>query len=105
MTTAEKTGLKKTGWYAVVHFGADEKDSTPCFLKKIPYTNVNGETETSYHHFTYNLKEAALFPNWYDTLVAKKEVEARLEKESHGLKGHVKVIELAAIVVETPNED
>ena len=102
---AEKAELKKTGWYAVAHFGADEKDSTPCFLKKIPYTNAEGETETSYNHFTYNIEEAALFPSWYDTLVAKKEVDARLEKKSHVLNGHVKVIELAAIVVETPNED
>lgn len=102
---AEKAEIKKTGWYAVVHFGADEKDSTPCFLRKIPYENVQGELETDYHHFTYNLHQAALFPNWYDTIEAKKRMEQRLAKDKHLLQGHVKVIELAAIVVETPNED
>lgn len=102
---AEKAELKKTGWYAVVHFGADEKDSTPCFLRKIPYKNAQGEMECSYHHFTYNLHQAALFPNWYDAIEAEREIEGRLWKDNHILKGHVKVVELATIVVGTPKKD
>lgn len=102
---AEKAELKKTGWYAVAHFGADEEDPTPCFLKKIPYKNAKGEMETSYHHFTSDLKEAELFPNWYDATVAEREIEGRLWKDNHILKGHVKVVELATIVVGTPKKD
>ena len=90
-----KTDLKQVGWYAVVHFGSEEKDTMPWFLKRIPYRRAdNGELQTTYNHFTFNLKEAALFSNIFDAEQAKEAVKRELASRNHSLKDHVKIIQL-----------
>ena len=87
-----------TGWYAVVHFGKDEKDGTPCYLEEIPYQLVAGGIQTTYKHFTFNLRKAALFPNTVDADFARQQVEKTLAEENHCLAGHVKVMEIRGII-------
>ena len=93
-----------TGWYAVVHFGKDEKDGVPCYLMKIPYTDSKGVEHTTYYHFTFNLREAALFTNTYEADFAKQQVEKVLAEENHWLAGHVKVMEIRGLVREFGKE-
>ena len=87
-----------------MNFGKDEKDGVPCYLEEIPYKRVDGGIQTTYKHFTFNLRKAALFPNTYDADVARQEVEKALAEESHALAGHVKVMEIRGIVREIGSE-
>lgn len=100
----EKEEPRSTGWYAVVHFGKDERDGVPCFLKRIPYTNAKGNIEKEYNHFTYDMTEAALFNSTYNADFAKQQVEKVLAEENHCLAGHVKVMEIRGII-RNPGEE
>ena len=103
-TETDKPEDRYTGWYAVVHFGKDEKDGVPCYLKAIPYMDLNGEEHTTYWHFTYNLREAELFANTYDADKARMQVEKALAEKNHCLAGHVKVMEIRGLVREPGKE-
>lgn len=94
----KKTEYRPTLWYAVVHFGSKETDTSPCFLKRIPYTNADGNTENEYHHFTYGMNGAALFDSIYKADEARRAVEKKLSEEGHQLAGHVKVMQLFGLV-------
>ena len=94
----EKEEPRYTGWYAVVHFGQDEKDGVPCFLKKVPYTDSKGVEHTTYWHFTYNIHEAELFASTYNADMARQQVEKSLAEKNHCLAGHVKVMEIRGII-------
>ena len=103
-TETDKSEYRYTGWYTVGHFGKDEKDGSPCYLAEIPYRLVNGGIQTTYKHFTFNLRKAALFSNTYDADMARQQVEKVLAKESHALAGHVKVMEIRGLVREFGKE-
>lgn len=108
LDTAEennKTEYRPTLWYAVVHFGSKETDTSPCFLKRIPYMNANGNTENEYHHFTYGMDKAALFDSTYKADEARRAVEKRLSEEGHRLAGHVKVMQLFGLVRDSGSEE
>ena len=94
-----------TGWYAVVNFGKDEKDGVPCYLEEIPYRLVDGRIQTTYKHFTFNLRKAALFTNTYEADFAKQQVEKALAEENHCFAGRVKVMEILGIVRECGKEE
>ena len=94
----EKEEPRYTGWYAVVHFGKDEKDGVPCYLEEIPYKLGDGSIQNTYKHFTFNLRKAALFPNTYEADFARQQVEKTLAEENHCLAGHVKVMEIRGII-------
>ena len=103
METNNKTDYKPTGWYAVVHYGSEGKDTLPCFLKRTPYEGADGQLHTSYNHFTRNMMVAALFNNIYDA--EKMAVERKLERKNHPLKDHIKILRLSGEVVAKPKED
>ncbi len=90
--------------YAVVHFGKDERDGTPCYLEEIPYRLVDGRIQNTYKHFTFNLRKAALFTNTYEADFARQQVEKALAEENHCLAGHVKVMEIRGLVREPGKE-
>lgn len=94
----EKEEPRFTGWYAVVNFGKDENDGVPCYLKSIPYMDMNGKEHTTYWHFTTDLREAELFANTYNADMARQQVEKALAEKNHCLAGHVKVMEIRGII-------
>lgn len=100
----EKNETVYTGWYAVVHFGKDEKDGVPCYLEEIPYRLVDGRIQTTYKHFTFNFRRAALFTNTYEADFAKQQVEKALAEENHPLSGHVKLMEIRG-TIRNPGEE
>ena len=101
----EKEEPRFTGCYAVVHFGKDEQDGVPCFLKKVPYTDSKGVEHTTYWHFTYNIREAELFANTYNADMARQQVEKSLAEKNHCLAGHVKVMEIRGIIRDPGGEE
>ena len=103
-TETNKTEPCYTGWYAVVHFGKDEKDGVPCYLKKVPYTDSKGVEHTTYWHFTTDLRDAELFHNTYEADLARQQVEKALAEQNHCLAGHVKVMEIRGFVRESGKE-
>ena len=100
----EKEEPRFTGWYAVVHFGKDEKDGVPCYLEDANYELVDGRIQQAYKNFTFNLRKAALFHNTYEADMARQQVENTLAKENHCLAGHVKVMEIRGII-RNPGEE
>ena len=86
-TDNNKSPYKPTGWYAVVHFGSEEKKTLPYFLSKDGC-------------FTANMGNARLYNCIGGAESDVEKMRKTLGEINHPLKDHIKVLQLFGIVRE-----
>ena len=100
-----KPTYKPIGAYVVVHHGSQgARQKEPCFLRRTPYRLSSGEWQETYKHFTFDLRDAALFYSLTEAEKARDEVVAKLVETNHPLKDSIKVLRLFGLEMQ-PLED
>lgn len=80
-----KAQIKRTGFFAIVHYGEDGKQTTPCYLR-----NDN-------QYFTFNLCKANLFTNEYAAMQEAEKVRNTLAAQNHPLASRIYVVECLVV--------
>ena len=90
-----KAQIKRTGFFAIVHYGADGKQTLPCYLRN-DYQN-SSEPFVSIDYFTFNLGRASLFADEYAAVQEAEKVRNRLAEHNHPLAKRINVVECLVV--------
>ena len=80
-----KAQIKHTGFFVIVHYGADGKQTQPCYLRN------------DYQYFTFNLGRASLFSNEFAAVQEAEKVRNRLAEHNHPLATRINVVECLVV--------